>query len=217
MKNGTTLGNTTILSTTPQLLVKCNDCGMEHYVDSNNTAHYHNCKKEIGKNYPHFKERWNDMVNRMIDENHKDYPKYGGRGLGFDYLYLEDFAKDFLPSYLKHREEFGQSDTTIDRINGDIGYVKGNVRWATWEQNQNNKSNNVFIAAIHKKSGKAFFGRGMTRFCKFLGLQRHTCDDYLLGKGSGKGYKFIKLTKDRFNEYISRPIVKQVSEGIYAV
>ena len=38
---------------------------------------------------------------------------------------------------------------TVDRIDGTLGYQPGNVRWATWKEQQRNKSNVIWIPNPH--------------------------------------------------------------------
>lgn len=46
-------------------------------------------------------------------------------------------------SYLKHCEDFGEDNTSIDRINSDGIYELNNCRWATNKEQQRNLRNNV--------------------------------------------------------------------------
>jgi len=83
---------------------------------------------------------WCGMVRRCNDVKNINYYKYGAKGITVDKSWaksFEDFIKDigFSPSD-KH---------TIDRIDNSKGYCKENCRWATWTEQQNNKTNNVYV------------------------------------------------------------------------
>lgn len=47
--------------------------------------------------------------------------------------------------YIAHCEEYGEKNTTIDRIDVNWNYSKENCRWATWKEQQYNKRNNIAI------------------------------------------------------------------------
>lgn len=48
-------------------------------------------------------------------------------------------------SYLKHVKEYGEKNTTIDRIDTNKGYYKENCRWATLQEQDDNRSNTVYV------------------------------------------------------------------------
>ncbi len=66
---------------------------------------------------------------RCIDPAHESYPWYGGRGLKFGFNGPAGFTQ--------YCEELGRKPSpkhTVDRKNNDLGYVPGNIRWATHAQ-----------------------------------------------------------------------------------
>jgi len=48
-------------------------------------------------------------------------------------------------SYLKHAAEYGEQQTTIDRIDNNGNYYKENCRRATIQEQQDNKKNRIYI------------------------------------------------------------------------
>lgn len=79
---------------------------------------------------------WADIHQRCENANTVEYERYGGRGIkvcetwaDFDRFYADMGPK---PSP-KH---------TIERRDNDKGYGPDNCHWATWKEQQNNKSNN---------------------------------------------------------------------------
>lgn len=55
----------------------------------------------------------------------------------------------------------------LDRIDNDVGYVPGNIRWATPEENGNNRSDNVVIEMYGKR-------QTLQQWCDEFGVPRGT-------------------------------------------
>jgi hypothetical protein len=75
---------------------------------------------------------WKGMKQRCTNPNFKQWDDYGGRGISYDQRW-DDF-QNFL-------EDMGIAphDRSIDRIDVDGNYCKGNCRWATASEQQRNK------------------------------------------------------------------------------
>lgn len=81
---------------------------------------------------------WSNMMRRVYDPTDTHYHRYGGRG-----IVVEDRFHDFSEFY----EYMGDppDGLTLERKNNDLGYVTGNMVWATQSEQQRNKSTNVMI------------------------------------------------------------------------
>ena len=77
---------------------------------------------------------------KMRCENPKDmnYLHYGWRWIKFLRNSFEEFYKDMGDSYKKHIKDFWQKQTTLDRIDVNWDYCKGNCRWATYREQMEN-------------------------------------------------------------------------------
>ena len=87
--------------------------------------------------------RW--IIKRCNNKLSLGYKRYGWRWIKCDCITFEDFNNDMYVSYIKHCEEYWEKQTSIDRINFDWNYCKENCKWATTEEQWNNKSTNNFI------------------------------------------------------------------------
>ena len=83
---------------------------------------------------------WSNMRSRCLTPADKDYAQYGGAGISVCPSWAESFEAfwaDMQPGYADH--------LTLDRIDGSKGYCKSNCRWATTQEQQNNRKNNVWL------------------------------------------------------------------------
>lgn len=94
-----------------------------------------------------FYKKWRNLKARCQDKKWKDYKNYGGRGIKTcdRWLIFVNFYEDMYDSYLKHVEEFGEKNTTLDRRDNDKGYTKENCRWATYKEQNNNRRNVLYV------------------------------------------------------------------------
>jgi len=82
---------------------------------------------------------WRNMITRCENPNSTGYEYYGGRGIKV----CERWRNSFMDFYsdMGPRPE----DTTLDRIDVNGNYELSNCRWATWEEQGNNRTNNIIL------------------------------------------------------------------------
>lgn len=93
---------------------------------------------------------WRSMIARCENPKHCGYKWYGGKKPKpvtvckewHDYL---TFRNQVWNDYIKHVEQYGREQTTIDRNNWDGNYEPSNCEWADWEQQGRNTSNTKYI------------------------------------------------------------------------
>lgn len=84
---------------------------------------------------------WNSMKQRCNNHKSQKYKIYGARGIKVCNEWNESYD-----SFRKWALDNGYKEgLTLDRINVDGNYEPNNCRWVTYEVQNSNKSNNVWI------------------------------------------------------------------------
>ncbi len=94
------------------------------------TTHGHRSKGLVSPEY----KAWLDMLARCYNSNKRDYKYYGGRGIQVCAEWRKSFQRFLFNVGLKSSPRL-----TLERINNDGNYESGNVRWATWKEQANNR------------------------------------------------------------------------------
>jgi len=98
------------------------------------------CRKKKSKSYTKTYRVWNDMKKRCANPNHPSYHNYGGRGID-----VCDRWKYSYDNFLTDMGERPSNNHSLDRIDNNDSYTPGNCRWATLQQQANNKSTTVQV------------------------------------------------------------------------
>ena len=112
---------------------------------------------------------WSHMVDRCTNKNCEHYKNYGGRGIKCDYKFFIDFYDDMYNSYVNHVKKYGFKNTTIDRIDTNGDYKKGNIRWETWETQLKNKNWTKYLI---KKDKIEYIGTAK-EISEIIGIKKH--------------------------------------------
>jgi hypothetical protein len=78
---------------------------------------------------------WSGLLARCYNKKVKDYPRYGGRGIGVCERWRNSFE-----AFLEDMGRRPARNYTIERVNNDSHYTPQNCKWATMaEQNRNRR------------------------------------------------------------------------------
>lgn len=87
---------------------------------------------------------WDNMRSRCLNPNSTGYKNWGGRGITIYEEWINSFDRFY--EYVSKLPHFGEQGYSFDRINVNGNYEPGNVRWATYkEQTENRRKHNGVI------------------------------------------------------------------------
>lgn len=105
---------------------------------------------------------WINMKSRCSNPRTMGYEGYGGRGISVDPRWENSFE-----NFLADMGQRPSPDHSLDRREVDGNYGPGNCRWATFDEQQNNKRNSV----LFEYQGKSYT---RTQLCRLTGVDVKT-------------------------------------------
>lgn len=115
--------------------------------------------------------KWNSMIRRCEDPNNEAYKNYGGRGIivcpeWHDYENFRNWVNETRPD----------PSLTLDRIDVNGNYEPDNCRWATVQEQQNNKRSNVMITYFDET-------HSLMDWCRILNLPYSLIQSRITARG----------------------------------
>lgn len=96
---------------------------------------------------------WKRIKSRCYNKNNIDYPTYSKLGMGDEFI---NDAVAFM-EYVGEPPNDGKK-YSIDRVDNNLGYIKGNMRWATDHQQAANqgkrKDNKTGVTGVREECGR---------------------------------------------------------------
>lgn len=127
---------------------------------------------------------WVMMRQRCYNTNNKDFYNYGAVGIKVCDSWLRDCT-----AFINWAMENGYNETlTLDRIDSYGNYEPNNCRWATIEEQANNKKNTIYV----EMNGLLYT---LTDLSKLYGIRRETIEmRYIRGD---RGERLIRPARKR--------------------
>ena len=157
----------------------CTECGKVVDVAANNLRKAKSCgciavgKRTHGMRQSKEYRAWQAIKNRCLKPGNKDYPRYGGIGLTVEPEWVDSFS-----CFLADVGQAPTAEHQIDRIDNTLGYLRGNVRWATKSEQQRNKRNRctyLFSGEVYEAAADlaALFNVTTTTICRWAKAGKH--------------------------------------------
>lgn len=112
---------------------------------------------------------WKGMKARCHDPLGSGYARYGARGIIVDALWINDY-----PRFLAYVGKAPSPKHSLDRIDSTKGYVVGNVRWATSQEQSRNRCTTILLSHGGETKSLSEWAEiyGLTRDCLYARIAK---------------------------------------------
>lgn len=121
-------------------------CAQKDMMSETRATHGHTRPRNGGQTKEY--AAWAEMIKRCEKPTQRHYGYYGGRGIKVCDRWRHSFE-----AFLEDMEYAPSSKHSLDRIDVDGDYEPGNVRWATVQEQAENKTTTIYVN-IHGKRMK---------------------------------------------------------------
>lgn len=189
-------------------IMKCQKCGKEkEMLGSTVNAHkgtsHKSCGKGLGITHDkYFYQRWQSMRERT-SPNFWNRENYYNRGINSDaFESFIDFYNAMYNSWKKHVAIYGVHDTSLEQIDVDKSYTPENCCWICLDEQKGNlQKTNYFIVQDVKTGEKVYCKNALQYTYDNPEIPHKYIYDLLKYNRTYKGKKFIKITKQEFEDY----------------
>jgi hypothetical protein len=143
---------------------------------------------------------WINFNRRCLDPNDPSFSSYGGRGIGVapEWRWIKGNKTHNHKAFHAFLAYVGERPPrmSLDRINNNLGYEPGNVRWATPRQQSNNRGPNMTRTPVSSQLSDA----DMVRWNVFLSVK-------LIAKlkemGKKRGVSAAEIVRVALEKYVA--------------
>lgn len=171
---------------------------------------------EHGLSKTKFYRHWSKMKSRCSIAC-EEYKHYKNNKIVVDEKWLNfiKFKEDMYEEYIKHIEEYGEKNTTLDRIDNDKGYSKENCRWVTFsiqlfnrDFSKGNRNTPILATRILDGYNIITYNASIFSLRIFNKYKNHIssiCKGEA-GRTIEKGWTFKYITREEWDCYFSKNI-----------
>lgn len=154
-------------------------------------------KKKHGMSGSKEYRAWRSMQDRCYNKKTQQFHNYGGRGI--------EVCKEWIGNFEQFYKDMGpaKKNESLDRIDNNGNYSKENCRWATKNQQVNNRSTNTKITINGETKNMKEWAKiiGVSCTCLAYRIKTGRKDDELLQNKVEPRY--AKITRKKNNRFIT--------------
>lgn len=167
--------------------------------------------------YPREYRIWQGMKTRCYNPNHFTFARYGAKGILMQASWCESFK-----NFIADMGPCPPDKWSIDRKDGTQGYSKENCRWATTQEQADNKVDwaakpwmgdmkgkrfgLLLIGDVHRQTGHQYIWKAQCDCGNSLTvLHRHLANGHARSCGCHRGTPMSVHTPDTFSASVKRP------------
>ena len=116
--------------------------------------------------------KWSSMKSRCKDKASHNKFCYFLRGIGYcnEWENFDNFYRDMGVSFKEHVKVHGEKNTTLERIDVNKGYDIENCKWATKEEQAENRQGNFWFICKNTKTGQKIISRNQKKVARIIGV-----------------------------------------------
>lgn len=190
-------------------IMECQKCGKIKYmlkstIRLNKGLSHKSCGKGLGvtKN-PAFYKRWQAMRARTSPTS-IHHNVYYDRGINSDeFSSFIDFYNAMYSSWLEHVAQYGEENTSLERIDVNKPYTKDNCKWVTFAEQKENMQKTIYFTVEDLDTKEIKYCKDALKYAKENYLPTYIAEVI----NNGRTYlnkKYTRITKEEYDNYISQ-------------